>query len=61
MTEIRGSANWCRDHQMELRKGSGPHAYQLWCTECNKHVQWVSTRDAFYITRREINTVDNER
>lgn len=47
---IKGHAATCTNHQMELRKGSGPHAYQLWCTVCNKHVQWISAVDALKIT-----------
>ena len=58
---IKGIAQYCANHSVELRPGSGPHAYQLWCTVCNKHVQWVSAKDAFHITRREINTVNSER
>ena len=47
---IKGHAASCTNHQIELRKGSGPHAYQLWCKVCNKHVQWISAVDALKIT-----------
>ena len=47
---IKGHAATCTNHQMELRKGTGPHAYQLWCTVCNKHVQWISAVNALKIT-----------
>ena len=47
---IKGIAQYCANHTVELRSGSGPHAYQLWCTVCNKHVQWISAVDALKIT-----------
>ena len=50
INEIKGAPKKHTHHQMELRKGSGPHPYQLWCTVCNKHVQWISAIDALKIT-----------
>lgn len=47
---IKGHAASCANHTVELRKGTGPHAYQLWCLVCNKHVQWVSAVNALKIT-----------
>jgi hypothetical protein len=29
-------------HRAEVRPGVGPHAGQLWCVKCNKHVSWLS-------------------
>ena len=55
---IKGIAQRCANHSVELQQGNGPHAYQLWCTVCNKHVQWISASDAFYITRKPINTTN---
>ena len=40
----------CANHEMELRKGSGPHAYCLWCPICKKNRGWLSRRDALKIT-----------
>ena len=47
---IKGIAAKCANHSVELRRGSGPHAYQLWCLVCNKHVQWISAVNALKIT-----------
>lgn len=54
--EIKGVANKCRHHQMETRKGNGPHSYRLWCLTCNKHVQWISNRNAHRIVA--LNNID---
>jgi hypothetical protein len=35
-----------RTHPVEIRAGSGPHAAQLWCTRCRKHVQWITQAQA---------------
>lgn len=43
---IKGIAANCANHEVEIRPGSGPHNYQLWCKVCNKHIQWVSNKDA---------------
>lgn len=29
-------------HQATVRKGSGPHAGQLFCVECQRHITWLS-------------------
>ena len=39
--KINGSANKCRNHEMEIKRGKGPHAYKLWCKVCNKIRGWV--------------------
>jgi|TARA_R110002153_G_scaffold192011_1_gene345296 hypothetical protein len=48
---IKGRLNACASHEQELRPGSGPHKYQLWCKVCNKHSQWVTVSDAFKIAK----------
>tara|TARA_R110000787_G_scaffold220304_1_gene329080 strand:+ start:525 stop:689 length:165 start_codon:yes stop_codon:yes gene_type:complete len=50
---IKGVASKHSTHQMEVRKGKGPHEYQLWCKACNKHVQWVNAKQAMKITHME--------
>ena len=47
---IKGIAAKCANHSVELRPGKGPHAYQLWCLVCNKHIQWVNNKQAIRIT-----------
>ena len=47
--DIKGTAQKCKDHSQELRPGSGPHAYRLWCKVCNKHTQWVNATQALAI------------
>ena len=47
---IKGIAQYCANHSVELRPGSGPHKYQLWCLVCNKNIQWISAADALKIT-----------
>lgn len=37
------------DHQVVIAPGSGPHAYQLRCTECDAHIQWLSQVQAEYL------------
>jgi hypothetical protein len=46
---IKGIAKRCEHHPVELRKGVGPHAFQLWCKTCNKHIQWVNSRQAIKV------------
>ena len=46
---IKGIAKACSTHQVELRKGKGPHAFQLWCKVCNKHIQWVNNTQAIKV------------
>jgi len=48
---IKGIAQNCANHTVEIRPGSGPHAYQLWCLVCNKHVQWISASDAVKVVK----------
>ena len=48
---IKGVAKKHSKHQMELRKGTGPHAFKLWCKQCNKHVQWINNAQAIKIRR----------
>jgi len=48
---IKGIARHCATHEQELRPGSGPHRYQLWCKVCNKHTQWVNAKQAFIIAK----------
>ena len=55
---IKGRLSACAGHEQELRPGVGPHKYQLWCTVCNKHSQWLSGKQAVQIV---INTVAIER
>jgi hypothetical protein len=54
---IKGIAANCANHPVELRRGKGPHAFQLWCLVCNKHIQWVNNRQAIKINtiRSKIN------
>lgn len=44
--DIKGTPNKCSEHSQEIRLGSGPHAYRLWCTECDKHTQWINQSQA---------------
>lgn len=46
---IKGIAKNCANHSVEIRKGSGPHAFQLWCLVCNKHIQWVNNTQAIKV------------
>ena len=39
----------CRYHEVMICKGRGPHAYQLKCVPCNKHLQWLSTKTALQL------------
>jgi len=34
------------DHPVEVRTGTGPHAAQLWCQRCGRHVQWITQAQA---------------
>lgn len=41
----RHTQNRHLQHQAEIRPcKSGPHRYELWCLECDQHIQWVSSR-----------------
>jgi hypothetical protein len=33
-------------HPVEVRDGRGPHAAQLWCVRCGKHIQWITRSQA---------------
>ena len=35
-----------KNHAVWLQPGSGPHAYELRCRECNTHIQWISQSQA---------------
>ena len=47
---IKGRIALCAEHEQELRPGKGPHKYQLWCSVCNKHTQWLNANQAFKMT-----------
>ena len=34
-----------QNHHAIVRPGRGPHAGQLFCVKCQKHIQWLSQRD----------------
>lgn len=44
--DIKGNAKDCSEHSQEIRSGSGPHAYRLWCKTCDKHTQWINQTQA---------------
>lgn len=35
--------------KIHLTRGLGPHYAALRCVDCNKHIQWLSTKDAEYL------------
>ena len=40
-------------HQSEVRKRhTGYHGYELWCRECQIHLQWISKEDGDYLESR---------
>ena len=30
------------NHPAEVRPGRGPHAGEIYCVKCNRHIQWIS-------------------
>ena len=36
----------CSNHPVYITQGRGPHAYQLKCSHCDKHLQWLSRQQA---------------
>lgn len=36
-------------HNVEVRSGSGPHAAQWYCVQCQKHVAWISRNHVNHI------------
>jgi hypothetical protein len=39
----------CHNNLAVIGPGKGPHAYELRCTECDKHRGWVSRRTANFL------------
>ena len=46
MKTIRTPQQRHAQHQVEVRPGSGPHPAQLWCRQCQRHVQWITQAQA---------------
>ena len=38
-------------HQVEVRVGKAHNAGQLFCTECQKHIQWLSRQDYEFLLK----------
>ena len=38
-------------HQVEVRPGKAHNAGQLFCIECQKHIQWLSRRDYEFLLK----------
>ena len=45
------NTNWhsCKNHEVEIQRGRGPHTYELRCKVCDKHLQWLSTRSTLHL------------
>jgi hypothetical protein len=38
-------------HQVEVRPGKAHNAGELYCTECQKHIQWLSRQDYEFLLK----------
>lgn len=41
-------------HQVEVRPGKAHNAGELFCTECQKHIQWLSRSDYEFLLKEMI-------
>lgn len=39
------------DHAVEVRPGKAHNAGELYCTECQKHIQWLSRPDYEFLIK----------
>jgi hypothetical protein len=51
LSENRRGRPCCGNHLAQILPGKGPHAAELRCTRCDKHVNWISKSTGDWIAQ----------
>lgn len=60
MNKIFISCKSCGGYEGDCHPGKGPHAYEVKCNACNKHVKWASALDVVDFKPKQLESMFKE-